>query len=489
MCPLGNEKIVHSQPRRRAVDTMNSIKFLGVFALIFCVSPSLQYDYKVKTFDTKLDHFTFTTNATFKLRYLINDSWWDPTLTTSPIFFYTGNEGDITLFSDNAGLVWEWAPDFNALVVFAEHRYYGESLPFGNLSFTDPKYSGYLSSLQALADYVDLIAHLKTVYSKRDNAPIPVIAFGGSYGGMLAAWIRMKYPGIITGSLAASAPIWQFTGMTPCDAFYKVTTRAFKVSGSQNCVDTIKNSWGAIDSIAASDGGLQWISQTFKTCGTLTDKVDLKNYLNSAFVNAAMANYPYPANFLAELPGHPVKAICKKLSTTSKDPKVILESIFQGVSVFFNYTGTSKCLQLDDADPQDLGDQGWGYQSCTEMVMPICDRGDTMFEKSEWDMQTISDSCYAQYKVRPVVDYVRNLYGAKELAYVSNIIFSNGYLDPWSSGGVLHSVSKDSMVTGAMQGAAHHLDLRASNPLDPPSVKRARQMYRKLMNKWVREIL
>lgn len=63
-------------------------------------------------------------------------------------------------------------------------------------SFQDPKYSGYLSSSQALADYVDVINIVKKEFSATDSK---VIAFGGSYGGMLASWMRMKYPAVITG--------------------------------------------------------------------------------------------------------------------------------------------------------------------------------------------------------------------------------------------------------------------------------------------------
>ena len=57
--------------------------------------------------------------------------------------------------------------------------------------------------------------------------------------------------------------------------------------------------------------------------------------------------------------------------------------------------------------------------------------------------------------------------------HVSNIIFSNGVIDPWAAGGVLKNVSDDSIAL-VIPKAAHHLDLRPPNPLDPPEVTQAR---------------
>lgn len=123
-------------------------------------------------------------------------------------------------------------------------RYYGETMPFGNKSYSGPEFLGYLTSTQALADYAVLLDILKDKYKAHDS---PVIAFGGSYGGMLAAWMRLKYPSSVYAALSSSAPIFQFTDLTPCDSYYKIIASVFSVSSSHGaCAKNIKKSWAEI---------------------------------------------------------------------------------------------------------------------------------------------------------------------------------------------------------------------------------------------------
>lgn len=61
-----------------------------------------------------------------------------------------------------------------------QHRFYGESMPFGNESYKSAETLGYLNSQQALADFAVLITSLKQNLSSEAS---PVMVFGGSYGG------------------------------------------------------------------------------------------------------------------------------------------------------------------------------------------------------------------------------------------------------------------------------------------------------------------
>lgn len=49
-------------------------------------------------------------------------------------------------------------------------------------------------------------------------------------------------------AIASSAPIWQFTGMTPCNAFYRVTSSVYSDTSAE-CGKTILASWKAIDNV------------------------------------------------------------------------------------------------------------------------------------------------------------------------------------------------------------------------------------------------
>lgn len=57
--------------------------------------------------------------------------------------------------------MWDIAPKYQAMLLFIEHRYYGDSLPFGNDSYKDVTHLQYLTSEQALADFAVLVTELK----------------------------------------------------------------------------------------------------------------------------------------------------------------------------------------------------------------------------------------------------------------------------------------------------------------------------------------
>ena len=155
----------------------------------------------------------------------------------APILFYCGNEGDITDFYNNSGFITgDLAANLSALVVFAEHRYYGTSLPFGEDSFTTQNLR-YFTVDQTLEDYVALIRHFKSMPQYTNS---PVVVTGGSYGGMLAAWFRMKYPHIVQVAYAASAPIMYFPETVSPYAFNEVVTNVFSKALGNQCHNFVR---------------------------------------------------------------------------------------------------------------------------------------------------------------------------------------------------------------------------------------------------------
>lgn len=119
--------------------------------------------------------------------------------------------------------------------------------------------------------------------------------------------------------------------------------------------------------------------------------------------------------------------------------------------------------------------------------MPMCTTGkDDIFEAAPWDEKIFTEGCKKKWGVAPQYPLAEKEYGGKSLAAASNIVFSNGLLDPWASGGVMKNYSETTPAVLIPEGA-HHLDLMSANYKDPYSVKYARNFHKENIKQWIKE--
>ncbi|KAI9195635.1 hypothetical protein LWI28_016804 [Acer negundo] len=434
--------------------------------------------YKTFYYNQTLDHFNYRPESysTFRQRYVINFKYWGGANASAPIFAYLGAEAPLNEGVPASGFLTDNAVRFNALLVSIEHRYYGKSIPFGSReeALKNASTLGYFNSAQAIADYAEILIHVKKKYQAEDS---PVIVVGGSYGGMLASWFRLKYPHVALGALASSAPILYFDNIKSKYGYFSIVTKDFR-EASETCYQTIRDSWSEIDKAASQLDGLSTLSKKFKTCNPLKRASELKNYLKSIYASAAQYNRP---------PRYPVTVVCGGIDgeATGSD---ILSKIFAGVVAY--YGGNRSCYVNA---PTNLSETtvGWSWQKCSEMVIPIgIDENNTMFERDPFVLSDFINECREYYGVSPRPHWVTTYYGGHDIKLIlrrfgSNIIFSNGLRDPYSSGGVLENIS-DSIVAVYTINGSHCLDiLLANKSSDPDWLVKQRKIEVEIIEEWI----
>jgi len=446
-----------------------------------------------------------------------------------PIFFYSGNEGPIESFYKNTGLPFEWAEEFGADIVFVEHRYYGGSLPFG-----DATYNGTASNLkflrveQALADYALFMRDYNEACPKTGHKS-KVVVFGGSYGGILAALLRMRYPTIFHMAVAASAPIPEAVAMqVDPNSFYEAITNDARDADSR-CPGAVQKAFARLHELfhSGKQSDLDHVQKTFSLCKPLKSEEwsHFMQYARNAWTEMAMCDYPYPSSFLAPLPAWPVKAACEAVLSGSEEddfvsglakavsmpyaaPSQLRRSDLENMLAGSNEEASS-CLDMYKlfiacADQTGCGTgsdaTAWDYQMCADMNIIVSSNNKTdMFPERKWALDDLQEYCTKTYQVLPrprdmqgrfgVLDYLPSSSSALDKDIIgsaySNIIFSNGMLDPWHPGGYLEDLS-ETVVAIKIPLGAHHLDLRAANKDDPQCVIDARAQEKALMQKWLR---
>lgn len=467
-------------------------------ALAAVLDPSAaKGSYEEKYFTQTLDHFDPTENRTYQQRYLYSAANWDgrgklENGCNGPILIYTGNEGPIDGFwSSNGFMIDVLAPKWGALLVFPEERYFGKSLPFGAASFK-PENAKYLTTEQVLADYVAILDELKsTLPGARD---CPAVAFGGSYGGTLTTFLRASYPYAVVGGLAASAPIgyydrdgWAAHGVDEF-TWYDIVLKVYREADPQ-CLPAIQKAVTEINAAPTSE-----IVSKFHVCEEAGLGPGAQSELFAyALEGLPQENYPYA---LGDRPAWPVNWTCDVLVDALANNSLI-DAAARVTNVALGGS-ESQCLPTLLEGPGGVpgdgpGPDAWGFQSCTENLHEFSARG---IRNYTFDMQRSAvEPCdkYFDGAVRPDPRALTQRYGGYRLgdgkAGVSNLIWSNGALDPWGGGGFLTPGNPEK--TGNhwiyLEKGAHHLDLRGPHPDDPPQVTQARAQEEEIIRGWIEE--
>eukprot|EP00466_Bigelowiella_natans_P011168 jgi/Bigna1/72016/fgenesh1_pg.18_\ len=522
---------------------------VGIFALIIEASGLTsiweRYPPVEGVVKNQIDHFRFTSsirgsktgNDVFDQKYLYFDGFWNNDNTTEdrsgPLLVYFGNEGKIEDFYNASGAIFEIAQELKAMVVFVEHRYYGQSLPFGNASFSAQNLV-YLTVEQALADMAVFLSQTPTLFQS--------VLFGGSYGGMLAAWFRIKYPHLSRGAIAASAPVDTYLGENRAQQFLNATLHVYRRYGGddddddatvgEKCASLLEDALQLIPSLSNSSTGLRQISKAMQTCEPLKTKNDADRtafYALGSLATLAMLDYPYAADFVVPLPANPVKTACSvalerhvSLSTGPSSAR-LLGALNAAINVFVNSTGSLECHNVskellgqeqplrslvaaansnqnsktnnNGSTPGLLGDIStlWNYQACAEMVLePLTSDGLGFAIETDSQVAGVVERCRTRFRgLEPRIEWLRQSFGngAQISQNARNIVFSDGEKDPWRVGGVPENAQElspdNSVIHIFIEGAAHHQDLRSSDPRDSLALRKARKVELENIKKWL----
>ncbi|KAF7632710.1 hypothetical protein Mgra_00007928 [Meloidogyne graminicola] len=424
-----------------------------------------------------IDHFSSEDSRTFKLRYLINTDYFK--YKDAPIFFCLGDEGGIDDSTDYNGFMVETASEFGAALIFAEHRFFYNTLPFGNETYTKATNMVYLSQDQAIADYVLLIKYLKEkrlVNAKKS----PVITFGSSYGGELNAWMRLKYPNVTAGAIASSAPINYFINSPTLSqsSYYDVVMRTY-LHYAEGRTFLNKNYH------------LSPLSQI----NDLNDAQQLIDVFTSTMIYSSRWNFN---NFDLTSQFLPAVESCKAF-TSAKTFEQFALAPYYTINMVYNWTGEKTTLHLwnftKTAVVYDFY-YAWCWLSCTKEISPYCARGPPydVFERDcpfnltdyfeNFCMATFSKIGYTKDYFQP--NWIIDHYGY-DFKTATNLVFINGIYDPWSGGGWKQTTTNVGSVYNYMTDGGHTYDIHPSFPGDTKIIRDIRFKEKMHIAEWIHQ--
>ncbi|XP_056140094.1 thymus-specific serine protease [Lampris incognitus] len=439
-----------------------------------------------------LNHFDRQNTKTFPQRFFINEAYWQHP--QGPVFLYIGGEGTISMFSILAGHHVHIAKEHKALLVALEHRFYGDSINPDGLkteSLAD------LSSQQALAD----LAAFHQYISERFNltSKNTWISFGGSYSGDLSAWFRGKFPHLIYGAIASSAPVRAKLDFSTYNKIIALSLQNEDVGGSDKCLAGVREAFATVEA-AMMGGNASKVAKAFGCCQTpedLDDQIELLENLADTVMGLVQYNEEWGVMSIGVL--------CNIMTNESVVHKEEMEAYDRFVKYVQIIRSTLEQPCLDTSHVQSLKDlmdtspksarkgaRQWLYQTCTEFgFYQTCEDSSCPFSRMV-NLQAQIKLCPTLFNISinsltARIAFTNQYYGADHPRTHTRVLFVNGGIDPWHRLSVLQNgnVEGDKVYAIFIKDTAHCADMMTPKAADRPSLKRARQEIERHVATWL----
>ncbi|KAH7916581.1 peptidase S28 [Hygrophoropsis aurantiaca] len=196
--------------------------------------------------------------GTFQQRYWMN---WEFYKTGGPIVLMTPGEADgdgYTAYLTNQTMPGMIAQQQNGATVILEHRFYGNSNPYNNLTSQSLAVHTVEQAVEDLAYFAKTVNLPMPGGDQVKPNQVPWVLAARSYAGALVSWTRLKHPDVFYAAYASSAVVEAITN------FYDLFT-PIREYMPKNCSADVEAVIGYLDTMHASNNktALQSLQTTF----------------------------------------------------------------------------------------------------------------------------------------------------------------------------------------------------------------------------------
>ncbi|KAK5868274.1 hypothetical protein PBY51_009304, partial [Eleginops maclovinus] len=324
------------------------------------------------------------------------------------------------------------------------------------------------------------------------------ISFGGSYSGALSAWFRGKFPHLVFGAVASSAPVEAKLDFSAYSNAVGLSLMNEAVGGSEKCVSAVREAFGAVEALMFRN--VSQVAKDFSCCQIPKDQQDQVELMQS-LADIVMGTVQYNEESVLMS----ISDLCGVMTNQSEAYEEEREAYHRLVQLSQIYRSSSEepCLDVShEKTVKDLMDttvqserrtaRQWTYQTCTEFgFYQTCEDASCPFSGMV-TLRSQTEICLelfgiTQNSLPGHIAFTNTYYGGDD-PHTLRVLYVNGGVDPWKELSVVGNRTDggEEAERVFIKDSAHCADMMRGRATDRRSLKTARQEIERHVRSWLK---